>query len=67
MSRIPLAPVDRIMRKAGAERISEDAKHRLRTAVEELGDEIAEDSDRAAEHAGRKTVRKEDIDLAVEV
>jgi histone H3/H4 len=55
------------MRKAGAERISEDAKQRLRTAVEELGDEIAEDSDRAAEHAGRKTVRKEDIDLAVEV
>ncbi|MFB6208435.1 MAG: histone family protein [Candidatus Nanohaloarchaea archaeon] len=63
---LPDAPIERIIRKAGAERVSKDAVEELRNAVEELGEEIARDAIRMAEHAERNTVKKEDIDLATE-
>ncbi|MFB6204726.1 MAG: histone family protein [Candidatus Nanohaloarchaea archaeon] len=63
---LPDAPIERIIRKAGAERVSKDAVEELRDAVEELGEEIARDAIEMAEHADRNTVKKEDIDLATE-
>lgn len=61
---LPDAPVERIIRKAGAERVSKDAVKELKQAIEEAGKEIAADASELAEHAGRNTVEKSDIDLA---
>ncbi len=62
---IPLAAMERILKQAGAERISDDAKVALKEVVEDIVDKISKDAIRYAEHAGRKTVKAEDIKLAV--
>lgn len=62
---LPKAPVERIIRSAGAERVSDEAVEELREAVEELGEEIADDASRMADHADRNTVKKEDVEMAV--
>lgn len=61
---LPKAPIERIIRKAGADRISEDAVIELKEAVEDAGSEIAREAIRMAEHAKRNTVKKEDIEMA---
>lgn len=62
---LPLAAVDRIIRKAGAERVSEDAAQALAEILEEKGVEIAKQANQFALHANRKTVVDADIRLAV--
>ena len=51
MSELPIAPVGRILKNAGAQR--------------EKGDELAKKAVNFARHAGRKTVKAEDIKLAI--
>lgn len=63
---LPNAPIERIIRKAGAERVSEDAVEELRRAVEEVGDEVAQDAINLADHANRNTVKKEDVEMATQ-
>jgi len=58
---LPLAPVERIARKAGIYRISADAIKELAKITEELGHELALEAAQAARHAKRKTILKEDI------
>ncbi len=52
------------MKQSGAGRVSEDAKESLRTVLEEIGESISEEAVKLAQHAGRKTVKAEDIKLA---
>ena len=62
---IAKASVDKLIRKAGAERVSEDASKALARILEEEAIDVAREAVALAEHAGRKTVKKEDIELAI--
>jgi histone H3/H4 len=61
---MPLAAMERIMKQAGAERVSEDSKEALRDVLEEFADELSSKAIKFAQHADRKTVKAEDINLA---
>ena len=61
---IPLAAMEKILRKCGAERVSDKARGALKTILEEKADEIATMATRLAIHAGRKTIKGQDIKLA---
>lgn len=63
---LPIAPVERIVRKAGADRVSEDAGIELAKVLEEYGLEVAREAISLAKHAKRTTVKEEDIILANE-
>jgi histone H3/H4 len=60
-----LSPMHRILKKAGAERVSEEATEELRKALESIGKKIATNALDFTNHAGRKTVKSEDIQIAV--
>jgi DNA-binding protein len=62
---IPLAAMERLLKKAGSDRVSEDAKEALRNALEEYALKIGQDANKYSIHAGRKTVKAEDIKLAI--
>lgn len=61
---IPPAAMVELMKKAGAERVSEQAAQALAEYLMDIGFEIAQESLKLAKHAGRKTVKKADIELA---
>ena len=62
---LPLAAMEKLLKQGGAERVSDKAKVALKNAIEEIAQEIAAKSIKLAVHAGRKTVKSEDIKLAV--
>ncbi len=61
---LAVAPMHRICKKAGASRVSEAAAKALAKELEEVGIKIAKEAIDYAMHAGRKTVKAEDIDIA---
>ncbi|MBT4445809.1 histone [archaeon] len=58
--------MDKIMRAAGAHRVSDAAKEALAEVLEKHAMEIAAEASKFAQHAGRKTVTDKDITLAAE-
>ncbi len=61
MAELPLAPVKRIIKQAGAHRVSEGAVRELRDELERHAKDRAQQAKEYAEHAGRKTVQAEDV------
>lgn len=61
---LSVAPMHRICKKAGADRVSEAAAKALAEELSEIGIKIAKEAIDYAMHAGRKTVKAEDIEIA---
>ena len=66
MAELPIAPITKIIRNAGAERVSEDASQALVKELERYGEKVAMKAVSLAKHAKRKTVKAEDIQEAIE-
>jgi len=61
---IAAAPMAEILKQAGAERVSEPAAQALAEVLKDFAMEIAKDAVKLANHAGRKTIKRHDIELA---
>jgi len=61
---LAIAPMHRLCKKAGADRVSETASKELAKALEDIGLKIAKEALDFAMHAGRKTIKAEDIEIA---
>jgi DNA-binding protein len=62
---ISVAPMNRICKKAGAKRVSEAGAKELGKVLEGIGVKIAKEALDYATYAKRKTVKAEDIQIAV--
>jgi histone H3/H4 len=62
---LPIAAVIRIAKKSGAERVGSDAAAALLAKTEAYIANLTKEANRLAQHAGRKTIKEEDVDLAV--
>ncbi len=67
MAILPTATVGRLIRSAGAYRVSEEASRELAEVLDEVGKRIARDAIVLAEHDKRKTIKTEDIKLSVKL
>ena len=63
-SSLPLSAMRGLLRKAGASRVGDDAQRALRMCLEDYALVVGEKALRLARHAGRKTVRAQDVRLA---
>jgi|TARA_B100001750_G_scaffold100233_1_gene79336 histone H3/H4 len=63
-SELGLSPMYRILKKSGAERVSDESANELRRVIEEIAESIAKNAVDMSTHAGRKTVKADDIKLA---
>ena len=61
---LQLAPMHRIIKNAGAERVGDDAAEELRVVLENVGLQISKNALDFMKHAKRKTVKSEDIQIA---
>lgn len=61
---IPKASVARILMKAGAKRVSQDAVDAFTEVLTDIGVKISSRAAEISKHAGRKTVHEGDVRLA---
>ena len=64
---LPIAPVGRILKNNGAQRISDGAKIALAEAIEDYGEKLSKNAIELARHTGRKTITGNDIKLAIKI
>jgi len=62
--KLPRLPFERILKKAGAKRVSQDAMEEMAMAMEERMYKIVKEAAILAKHAGRKTITDEDVRMA---
>ena len=63
-SELGLSAMYRILKKSGAQRVSDESAVELRRVIEEIAEAIAQNAVEMSSHAGRKTVKAEDVKLA---
>ena len=63
-SELGMSAMYRILKKAGAERVSDESADELRRTIESIAEDIAKNAVDMASHAGRKTVKGDDVKLA---
>jgi histone H3/H4 len=63
---IKVAPMHKLIKRAGATRVSEESALAMGKALEEIGLKVAKEAIDYARHAGRKTVKARDIEIAAQ-
>jgi len=63
-SELGLSAMYRILKKSGAERVSDESAIELRRVIEEIAEAIAKNATDMSKHAGRKTIKADDIKLS---
>jgi len=63
-SELGLSAMYRILKKSGAQRVSDESAIELRRVIEEIAEAVAKNAVDMSNHAGRKTVKAEDVKLA---
>jgi histone H3/H4 len=63
-SELGLSAMYRILKKSGAQRVSDESADELRRIIEDIAIAIAKSAVEMSIHAGRKTVRGDDVKLA---
>ena len=61
---LSLAAMERLMKKAGANRVSEEAKTALKDILEDHAHRVSEKAWQIAKHSGRKTIKPGDLKIA---
>ncbi len=61
---LAVAAMEKLLKKCGAPRVSEDAKEALKEVLEDLGEKIGKRAVEIALHSGRRTVQAGDVKLA---
>lgn len=64
MADLPIAAVTRIAKANGAERVGSDAAELLVKMTEDYIGRLTKEAEKLASHAGRKTLKEEDIEMA---
>jgi len=64
MKKLPLAPFERLLKKAGAKRVSKSALVEFAEVIINYANDLSAKAAELAEHAGRKTIIGADIKLA---
>ena len=65
MTKLPIAPIRRIIKNAGAQRVSADAEQALEKILVQMSGRHRQLAVAFAKHAGRKTVYTSDIEIAL--
>lgn len=61
IGRLPLLPFERILKKAGAKRVSHEAMEEFAKVMEDKLMKVAAEAAALAKHAGRKTIIDADV------
>jgi histone H3/H4 len=61
---LPVAAIVRIAKKSGAKRVGRDAAMILSAKAEDYIAQLTKEANKLAIHAGRKTLKEEDVELA---
>lgn len=61
---LSLSAMEKLMKAAGAYRVSEESKEELRSVLEDIGDRISREGIELSRHANRRTIKAGDIKLA---